>query len=142
MALDLRPATQQDAELLFKNRNDPNTRMSSHHSDCISWQQHTSWLAKCLNDSNRKLFILQDNQQAIATSRLDFYPDYIEISWSVFPEHRKLGHGKTLVVKTLALTNKPVIAEIKEGNIPSKKIAESAGLTFSHQTANTCYFVF
>src|SRR5438045_3699151 len=113
MTISLRKANLQDSAVLYHNRNDALTRKNSHHSDVISITEHQTWLAKCLQEVGRQLFILEVDGRAVGTSRLDVELDGVQISWSIFPEYRGNGYGNLLVKMTLDKTNQPVRAEIK-----------------------------
>ena len=137
----LRYANKEDLQALFRNRNDELTRKNSHNSDLISMEEHEHWFSSCLRNEMRELFILEIENTPVGTSRLDFYKDYAEISWSIFPEHRCKGYGKILVRETLMKTTKVVLAEIKLQNIPSKKIAELQGFIFMYKNEETLHYV-
>ena len=47
-AINLRPVTMADAQILYKWRNDPQTRTVSHNQDEIDFDTHLKWLDKKL----------------------------------------------------------------------------------------------
>lgn len=121
--MKLRPATLEDAELLFGWRNDRQTREASVNTDPAGWEGHLAWLRASLASPARTLLIAETDRP-VGTVRID-YRDETELSWTVAPDARGKGLGKTMVLA--AMPSGPVIAHIKNGNIASQKIAKAAG---------------
>ncbi len=141
MQIKLRLATLADADLLLAWRNDSETRQFSHHTHEISRSEHIAWLAKTLANPERKLFIAELAGKPVGTVRADHQSNVWEISWTIAPEARGQGIGKEMV-RTLALQiQDPIRAEIKAGNVASIKIAEFAGLHFSHESQGTLHYI-
>ncbi len=116
MAIKLRPARMEDAQILFNWRNDPETRLASVHSDRVIWAEHLAWLKK-----QRALLIAEYHGVPVGTVRIDG----TELSWTVAPEHRGEGLGRQIV--SLAMRLGPTAARIKATNVASQKIAAAAG---------------
>lgn len=123
--IEFRPARFDDAETLFKWRNDPETRANSVNTDEIPWPDHAAWMERSLADQRRRIYIAEKNGSPVGTVRVDYGLE-IELSWTVAPEHRGNGIGK-LLVQNAPLPEEPIIARIKPGNIASQKIAAAAG---------------
>jgi RimJ/RimL family protein N-acetyltransferase len=119
----LRPATLDDAEMLFAWRNDPLTREASVNTDVVTWKGHLAWLRASLENPKRRLLVAE-TENPVGTVRID-YGDETEISWTVAPGARGKGIG-TEKVKG-ALPEGPLIACIKRANIASQQIAKAAG---------------
>ena len=119
----LRPVRFEDAETLFKWRNDPETIANSVSPFGVAWQQHVVWLRRSMERDNRKIFVAEQNGQPVGTVRIDHGPE-AELSWTVAPEHRGKGIGKAIVG---AVPDRPAFARIKACNTASQRIAEFAG---------------
>ncbi|MDB5800985.1 MAG: GCN5-like N-acetyltransferase [Rhodocyclales bacterium] len=141
VAITLRPATLQDAELLLAWRNDPHTRLSSHDTNEITLAQHLAWLNRVLNDVARRLFIAEEAGTPVGSVRADTEPDGTTVlSWTVAPLARGRGVGKRMLVALLEETSGPVRAEVKIGNTASMRIAESAGLSLIHEEHGVLHY--
>jgi RimJ/RimL family protein N-acetyltransferase len=124
----LRPATFADAKLLFLWRNDPLTRRNSFCASRVKLSEHRKWLRSSLSNPDRKIYIAIEKNVPVGTVRGDFSQFGYELSWTVAPEFRQRGFGRRIVQAAVALLGSPVFARIKEGNLPSEKIARAAGV--------------
>jgi len=121
-----RPATIDDARMLFDWRNDELTRAMSRSSEPIAWETHLCWLGERLKHSSPHLYIAEKANLPVGTFRLDGK----EISYTVAPEWR----GKGIGVSMLAQAQRSFCylgqlrAEIFARNLASIKVAERAGL--------------
>lgn len=127
-------ATTADGHLLLDWRNDPTTIANSIVSEAVNPETHHKWLATILNDSNVELFIVTSGNEAIGTVRINSTEPEKEISWTIAPSYRGKGYGKTIVTKLVCSLEGTIVAQIKSGNIASKKIAEYAGLKMVSET--------
>lgn len=131
--MNLRPATMDDAKLLFDLRNDSLTRENSRNRAEGEFPVHLEWLEKSLQNPARKLFIAEENGVPVGTVRADEDDDgYTEVSYTVAPEARGKGYGKQMVTQFAAeqLAGKKLKAEIKKGgNEASEGIARALGLS-------------
>lgn len=130
--MKLRKVNFEDWKILLDWRNDFETRTRSHSEEMISEEDHKTWLKNVINDSNRILFIGYIEDTPVGTVRADFdsTTNSYELSWTISPHARGQGIGKKIVQLLVEKLNSRVRAEIKEDNIPSIKIAESANLKF------------
>ncbi len=140
MKIVLRTADFNDCDMLFSNRNDELTRKNSLDTAPIDFKSHQEWLVRCLHDPQRALFIFEVENEAVGTSRLDRFPEYTQMSWSVFPAYRKRGYGVLLVRETLKHAKGLVRAEVKSENTASKKIAEKAGFVLQEEKNGLCQY--
>jgi RimJ/RimL family protein N-acetyltransferase len=124
----LRPATTDDAQLLFDWRNDPVTRAASHNVGELKYSDHVAWLRRSLSMPNRSILIALVNDIPVGTVRLDRSDETTELSWTVAPEHRNRGYGRTMVGLAMNDISGPIRAEIKVGNIASIRIAQTVGM--------------
>lgn len=136
----LRPATLEDAELLFAWRNDPQTRAASHNQDEIPFQAHLDWLKTSLCNPHRKIYIVEEDGKPVGTVRADWKQDAFLLSWTVAPAVRGKGIGKRMVSLLIQTLNAPVCAEIKVGNTASEKIALYTGMCLDHVKDGIQYY--
>jgi RimJ/RimL family protein N-acetyltransferase len=129
--MKLRPATLDDAKLLFDWRNDPLTREASITTEPVAWEGHLKWLQATLQNPRRALLIAETDRP-VGSVRID-WGEPTELSWTVAPEARGQGVGRAMV--SAAVPDGMVIAHIKQENVGSQKIAEAAGFRLVHDGA-------
>jgi RimJ/RimL family protein N-acetyltransferase len=127
--LHLRPATMDDTELLFGWRNDPAVRQASHNRSEIEFHAHQIWLRESLANPDRKIFIAEMGGVPVGTVRSDYDEGVYELSWTVAPEVREQGIGKSMVALFASQIEEPIRAEVRIGNVASVRIAEHAGMS-------------
>lgn len=131
--VELRPARAEDARLLFDWRNDPDTRTASRNRAEVSWDEHTSWLARVLADPAVVLLVAEAEGDPIGQVRFDgMGGDEVEISVSIDPATRGRGVGTSLIVTALSwLRGRDhggmVVAEVRPDNAPSLAAFARAG---------------
>lgn len=144
-ALELRPATQDDAQRLYDWRNDPATRQASHGSTPVAWPDHQRWLATVLADPRRRLWIACLDGEPVGTVRADA-PDAAAadpaqvLSWTVAPAARGRGLGARMVRQLAAQLPGPLRAEVREGNDASVRVALAAGLVAAGRQGAVLHF--
>ena len=131
--MKIRRATIQDADLLLKWRNDPQTKKASYTKHEIRSDEHITWLIKILNDTNRKLLIAEENGVPVGTIRVDYSDGIYELLWTVAPEMRGRGIGKEMVSIVARQIVSPIRAKIYPGNEASVRIAEYAGMLYDRE---------
>lgn len=134
-----RPATMEDAQLLFDWRNDPSTRAASHNTQAIEFSSHVQWLERALADKNRRLLIAMVDGIAVGTCRTDHAGGATELSWTVAPHARGKGIGRKMVTELARATQPPLTAEIRADNAASIKIAEAAGFSIVRASDGILY---
>jgi RimJ/RimL family protein N-acetyltransferase len=136
----LRQAHFEDWDILFKWRNDPETRKSSHSTNTISIDSHKSWLQSVLDNESKKIYIAIENDIPVGTVRADYYSEYCKLSWTIAPEFRGKGIGKAMVKILADSISMPLKAEVKKDNIASVKIAEYIGLILEKEENGILFF--
>lgn len=131
--ITLRPATIKDADILLEWRNDPETREASHNTAEVQKSDHMSWLSRTLGNSDRRLYVAEENGKPVGTVRADFADGVWELSWTVSPRARGRGVAKRMVSVLANQIPEPIRAEVKTGNASSARIAEHAGMVFERE---------
>ena len=96
-AIYLREVTIDDAELLFKWVNDPDTRSNSFDSHVISWEEHKNWFERMMSDPNQASYILVHEDTPVGQIRFNLSVNIAEISYSIAPQERGKGYGKQII---------------------------------------------
>ena len=135
----IRRSTIQDSEIIWKWRNDEQTRLMSFSSDLIPWESHSEWYKKALNNSNRVIYIYELGNP-VAVVRFDIEDKIAEISINVSPKHRGKGVGTMAIRESLPCIKECgvdlVIAKIKTINEPSIKCFTKVGFCLIEQNDN------
>ncbi len=90
-ALRLRPAADDDAELVMSWRNDPVTVRFSGTGRPVTREAHDRWMAEQLSEPNPGLFVAEVDGDPVGQIRLQRDGDSGEVHIAVAPESR--GHG-------------------------------------------------
>jgi RimJ/RimL family protein N-acetyltransferase len=120
--MNVRCATQSDAERLFMWRNDPLTRASSRTTSAVGWDEHVAWLTKRLGRLRPDLYIAEVAGAAVGMVRIDGD----EVSYTVAPEHRGKGYA-TQMLEWVRCQFGVMTAHVKPENHASIRAAERAG---------------
>ncbi|MBL8616171.1 MAG: UDP-2,4-diacetamido-2,4,6-trideoxy-beta-L-altropyranose hydrolase [Deltaproteobacteria bacterium] len=122
-ALQLRPASMEDAATLFSWANDPAARAASVHSAPVPWEGHLAWLQARVDSPQHAIFILEHEGAPAGVVRFADEGARWRLSYSLAPEARGRGLGRALVQRgLLAIAGKgptAVLAEVKADNIAS-----------------------
>ena len=126
----LRKAVMQDAELLFHWRNDPDTRANSLKPEQLQWEKHLQWLAVCLKNPDRALYIAEVDSVPCGTVRADKIGSEYELSWTVAPEQRGNGFGRRMVAALIEILPEEAYyqAVVLNDNAASHLIAQRLGM--------------
>lgn len=147
--LVLRRAEKSDEELLYKWANDPLTRANAFNTESINWSTHKAWYWNRLANADGCLIVIASLSTGMPCGQVRF-ERHEDGSWiidySLAPEFRGLGLGRTLLAKALILLSSTVPNAIVEGrvkvaNTPSRRIFESLGFSGSvGKTGNEIVF--
>lgn len=67
----LRQAVPEDAEMVFKWRNDPFIIARGSSQRTVCWDEHQKWFSETVRGNSRKMFIIQKDDMAIGQIRFD-----------------------------------------------------------------------
>ncbi len=132
--LQLRPATADDALLLYGWRNHPDVRAVSTTQDPIDFDAHQRWLHAVLVNPARWLFVAQVGKLPVGSIRFDRLDEgECEVSLYTDPDLRGLGQGQRLLAAgeqaLLALHPQGFtsVASVLAGNTASQRLFHAAG---------------
>lgn len=137
---ELRPATTDDARLLWGWVNDPAVRASAFEGAPIPWEDHVRWLGAKLAGGDCRIYVAERDGVPVAQVRFDLDGDGgAEIDVSVDPLARGRGIGTASVragcVRVFAETGvHRVIARVKPDNAASLQLFASAGFADRGET--------
>jgi RimJ/RimL family protein N-acetyltransferase len=120
---EIRPATKDDALLLFEWRNDESTRRMSKSKDVVRWEHHLDWLDRRLKMEHPNLFVFEEDGTPVATFRIDEN----NLSYTVAPHHRNRGIAQRMLTEVRSRFG-CLRAEVYAENTASIKVAQSAGM--------------
>ena len=134
--LTLRPATSDDAALLWRWVNDAAVRASAFSPDPIPWEGHVAWFQRRLQDDGCRIFIAHDPEGSpVGQIRFDLHENgRAQIDVSLAVEHRGRGLASELIVVGLAAYweeggSSQVDAWVREENTASRRSFERAGFS-------------
>ena len=131
----MRPATEEDADLLLAWANDPVTRAAGSHPSPIDPASHRRWLADHLASTASRLLVGLDDDRPIGQVRLDADDEgRVEVGIAVAAETRGRGIGRALLAAGLAagladpdLAVEVFVARIRPDNAASIALFMGAG---------------
>lgn len=142
--MKLRPASLSDAQQLLDWRNDSATRRASLSTEHIEPAPHERWLRETLNNTSRKLFVVEHEGRDVGTVRVDSYTTHRALSWAVAPQERGSGLGKRMVAELVERLRADAAgtlrAEIRADNLASIQIAVSVGMRPVHEALGVCTY--
>ena len=126
--LRARRATEADADLLLRWRNDPVTRRWSRIRDPVALDDHRRWLASVLTDPDRLLLVVERDGEPVGTVRLDRHEPAWEVSITLAPEHRGRGlAAEVLAAGEAQVSGVTVVASVHRDNAASLALFRRAG---------------
>ncbi len=130
--LQIREAQEADVELYFNWANDPETRANAINQDPILYNSHVQWYNGKIKSAQSYLYLLSLQDAPVGQVRFDAEGDAFLIDYSVAPEHRGLGLGRSGLIKAIEQLKKaesaaPLLlkALVKDTNVASKAVFES-----------------
>ncbi|WP_447788900.1 UDP-2,4-diacetamido-2,4,6-trideoxy-beta-L-altropyranose hydrolase [Pseudomonas farris] len=135
--LQVRQATQDDAQGLFDGRNAEAVRRRSLDTHIIDWQRHQAWLAASLSNPRRLLLIAEADDGPVGVLRYDLDGTRAEVSIYLFEGRFGLGWGRALLARGEAFVTahwpplQAITAQVLSANQASLKVFREAGFTQS-----------
>lgn len=126
----LRPATPDDAALLWRWANDAETRRQSLSTDPIPWDVHVAWLDAALAAPLVDVWVAEVGGEPIGTVRLDRRDGPPLLSYSIAPEHRGLGLAAPVLLAAASRGDERIVALVRSGNVASRRAFDLAGLPY------------
>jgi len=130
--LSLRLAVASDVKLLFEWVNTPSSLKNKEKSSApIEWSAHQNWFNKRLNNPNVRIWIVEQNKQAIGQVRVEYDNNKLLIDVFIDSLFRGNDYGLTalkLLIKQCQVTypGVPLHAIIKNENYPSLNLFRRA----------------
>jgi UDP-2,4-diacetamido-2,4,6-trideoxy-beta-L-altropyranose hydrolase len=128
-SLTLKNAADRDIDTVFKWQCLPETRRYANDDSMPTWHDHETWMHKKLRSQTDFFYIIFAEDQDVGVVRLDQSSTKVYvISIYIVSTH----HGKGIAKKALAVIdelhpNVRIIAEVKQENLASVALFESAG---------------
>ncbi|WP_339453674.1 UDP-2,4-diacetamido-2,4,6-trideoxy-beta-L-altropyranose hydrolase [Pseudomonas sp. EA_5y_Pfl2_R50] len=135
--LTIRPATPEDAQLLFDGRNAEAVRRWSLTSAPIDWPQHVNWLTASLRNPQRLLLIAEADDGPVGVLRYDLRGFDAQVSIYLLEGRFGLGWGKSLLARGEAFVTRhwpqviAITADVLPANRASLNVFRDAGFTQS-----------
>jgi RimJ/RimL family protein N-acetyltransferase len=129
-ALTLRRAQPEDAELVYRWRNHPDTRAVSGDGREISLETHRDWYQRSLANAARSLFVAVIGTREVGVIRFDRRDDgYQEISLFLDPALHGLGLGRRMLSagESAMGPDARFLAQVIDGNSRSAEMFAAAG---------------
>lgn len=133
--LQVRPATQADARLLFEGRNAEAVRRVSLDDSFIDWEPYCQWLQASLVNPQRLLLVGETSDGPVGVLRYDLQGSEAIVSIYLFGNRLGLGWGRALLTRgeTFAIAHWPQLrsftAQILPGNQASLELFSKSGFS-------------
>lgn len=95
--LQLRRAAKSDVDILYEWANDAIVRQNAFNTYSISYDEHTDWFNRVMEDSNQVQYILMAGDEAIGQIRLTIEDAVAEIDYSISKAARGHGYGRQII---------------------------------------------
>jgi UDP-2,4-diacetamido-2,4,6-trideoxy-beta-L-altropyranose hydrolase len=131
--LTIKKVTPVDVELVFKWINDPVVRRQSYSTALITWETHSAWFQKKMNDKNYRMYLFYLKDDPAGQIRFDIENTSATLSYLIDEEHRGKGLGSMIIKKGILSLRaekeniKQVVGFVKKNNIPSSRSFRKLG---------------
>ena len=135
----LRPATIDDAESLWKWRNDPMARFEFVNTEKVSWKDHLAWVQNKLECRNTLLLVAELGGAPIGVLRFELFPQgRAEVSINIDRAFQSRGLGSEILSLGCQQVqcqrrSSVLVANIRNSNMASQRIFEKNGFVFLSQ---------
>lgn len=132
-AVEMRPARDSDARLVWQWRNSPEIRATSADSSEILWDDHRAWFARKLDDPQTLMLLAEHAGEAVGFVRFDLVQDRAMVSIFLAPGFAGRGFGLAALQggESWLRAHNPEIrafyADVRPENHASIALFESAG---------------
>ncbi len=138
--ISLRTATEADMADLLEWRNHPDTRKSSFNTDIITPEAHEAWFKRKSASADTLIYIAMSGTDKLGTIRFEDNGEAIKTSVMLNPAFFGQGLGSKVIAIGMEKYRrekrpaKPIVAEIKTGNLASLRAFAKAGFKESFVT--------
>ena len=139
-----RLANGDDCLQYFEWVNEEAVRQNSRVGDKIPWEAHLNWFSQKLSSKDNALYIFHIKNHPIGQVRFEFDNGKWVINYSIDKDFRGKGLGKHIISKSVEElrrhSNQPIIAFVKESNLPSIKVFEKLNFKLDEVRKGYLYF--
>ena len=147
MPLVLRSARREDAQLLFKWVNSPESiaaKLTTHEP--IPWEVHESWLTARLGDPGTGLWIAERERKPVGQVRVQEAGGHLEVDIFVAAEERRKGLARRMLAALAAECEMrwhgwPLVARTRHDNIASQRLFSAAGYSLQERKEDHLVYV-
>ena len=141
----IRLAQPEDAEAVWRCRNDGDSRAASRNTAEVAWPEHQAWFSRALTDPARVLLIGVEtgSDRKVGLVRFDTLENGERlVGVNVAPEQRGRGLSAPLLAAGIARLSSPaqLVAEVRRDNVASLRLFE--GLGFRRREESGDFIVF
>ena len=126
-AIELRRATAEDSEAIWRWNNQPDVRAQSFDSKPIPRDIHERWMATRLADPATKMWIIETSGGPIGIVRVQQDGAFGRISIALDATLRGRGQGRAALGRAAEIDGRDIIADIAADNLPSIKMILACG---------------
>lgn len=131
-SLCFKKATLKDYDSYYSIRSEKLNLFWTGYEKAPDYTNFSKWFTNRINEDNRDLYLLFENDNCIGSLNMDFYNDYVFIGYSVKEQSAGKGIGTYLVKNAIALAmSSPKIKSIKAWinfqNIGSIRVVQKNG---------------
>lgn len=125
--LYLRKAMLSDVDILFEWVNDNAARQNAFNSHIITYEEHSAWFERLMNNPNQSQYIMMNGDLPIGQIRLTFSGYEAEIDYSISNSVRGHGYGRMIIGLIIRQVEQDypfiekLIGKVKTSNIVSYK---------------------
>lgn len=145
--MTLRAAARGDEAKLLEWRNDPDVRASAFDESVVSPDRHHEWFENKLADPRCRIYIVEDEGQALGQARLDAVSaDEAEVDIALARDARGRGLGAEALRSLAAIAAAELgvgrlRARVKAGNVASQRAFTAAGFAEAGRGEDVVEFV-
>ena len=138
-AFDLKAARIEDYDCFYSIRSEETNLFWTGYEKAPDYHNFKTWFASRIEDPNRNIFMLHENDSCLGALNIDLYPDHAFIGYSIKSEAQGKGLASFMVRKVEALLPsnngiQEIRAWINFQNIASIKVCEKNGFHQSDKT--------